>query len=218
MATNLVSLVMQFMTPDMIGRIANGLGLNRNMVQSAVGAGVAGLLAGFRGVAQTTGGAQKLAEAAKRETGTLGNITDLFGAGGQASVIERGSQMLSSLLGTGDRNAIASAVGQFTGLGQSSAGSLLGMLAPVVMGAIAHEQGSRGLDANGIANLLASQKDNIAAALPSGFANLLSGAGLLGALGGATRSAAGMANQTARAAGSAGSAAYGDAVQRAAPH
>ena len=30
MATNLVSLVMQFLTPDMIGRIASALGLDRN--------------------------------------------------------------------------------------------------------------------------------------------------------------------------------------------
>jgi hypothetical protein len=208
---------MQFLTPDMIGRIASGLGLNRNMVQSGIAAAVPGLLAGFSGVAEAPGGAQKLADAAKQETGTLGRVTDLLGAGEQSSVAERGSQMLGSLLGTGDRNALAGAIGQFTGLGQASAGSLLGMLAPVVMGAIAHEQGSRGLDANGMANLLASQKDNIAAALPPGFGNLLSGAGLMGSLGAATRSAGAMADQTARAAGSAGSAAYSTAVSRAAP-
>jgi hypothetical protein len=217
MPTNLVSLVMQFLTPDMIGRIADGLGINRNMAQSAIAAAVPGLLAGFTGVAEAPGGAQKLADAAKPETGTLGRVTDQLGAGEQSSVAERGSQMLSSLMGAGGRNALTSVLGQFTGLGQASAGSLLGMLAPVVMGAIAHEQGSRGLDANGIANLLASQKNNIAAALPPGFGNLLSGAGLLGSLGGATRFAPAMADQTTRAAGSAGSPAYSTAVQRAAP-
>ncbi|MGC2079942.1 MAG: hypothetical protein WA728_28785, partial [Xanthobacteraceae bacterium] len=75
-------------------------------------------------------------------------------------------------------------------LGQSASGSLLGMLAPIVMGTIAQHQGTtRGADANGIANLFASQKDNIAAALPSDLSSLLSGTGLLNSLGDAARTA-----------------------------
>ena len=45
MAVNLVSLIMQFLTPDMIGRIASALGLDRNNTQTAIGAAVPGLLA-----------------------------------------------------------------------------------------------------------------------------------------------------------------------------
>src|SRR5262245_38067149 len=63
------------------------------------------------------------------------------------------------------------------------------MLAPIVMGTIGQQQGTRSFDAGGIANLLASQKDNIAAALPAGFSNLLGGTGLLDSLGGAARTA-----------------------------
>ena len=40
MATNLVSLIMQFLTPDMIGRIASALGLDRTNTQTAIGAAV----------------------------------------------------------------------------------------------------------------------------------------------------------------------------------
>jgi hypothetical protein len=47
MAINLVSLIMQFLTPDMIGRIASALGLDRNNTQTAIGAAVPGLLAGL---------------------------------------------------------------------------------------------------------------------------------------------------------------------------
>ncbi|MGA7207325.1 MAG: hypothetical protein WBX78_00235 [Pseudolabrys sp.] len=46
MATNLVSLIMKFLTPDMIGRIASTLGLDRNDASTAVSAGVPALLAG----------------------------------------------------------------------------------------------------------------------------------------------------------------------------
>jgi hypothetical protein len=201
MATNLVSLIMEFLTPDMIGRIASGLGLDSTKVRSAASAGVPGLLAGLSGVAAEPGGPQKLVEAARGETGTPGQLTDMLGGGGQSSVMARGSQLLGSLLGDRDQSALTEAVGRFAGLGQSSSGSLLGMLAPIVMGTLARQPGS--LNPNGMANLLASQKSNIAAALPSGFSNLLGGTGLLDSLGGAARDAAGAATQSARTAGSA---------------
>jgi hypothetical protein len=201
MAANLVSLIMEFLTPDVIGRIANGLGLDSNKVQSAIGAGVPGLLAGLNGVAATPGGPQKLVDAAKQETATPGNLANMLGDGGQSAMMARGSQLLGSLLGGRDQNALTNAVGRFSGLGQGGGSSLLGMLAPLVMGAIAQQPGS--LNPNGMASLLASQKNNIAAALPSGFSNMLGGSGLLDSLGGAARDAAGAADQAARTTGSA---------------
>jgi len=87
--------------------------------------------------------------------------------------------MLLSLVGGQSQNALTEAIADFTGLNQGVTASLLAMLAPIVMGTIAQRQRTtRGLDANGIANLFASQKDNIAAALPSGFGRLLSGTDL----------------------------------------
>ena len=71
MATNLVSVVMQFLTPDMIGRIASALGLDRSNVQSAISAAVPSLLAGFSSIAAQPGGAQKLVDAATQQTGAL---------------------------------------------------------------------------------------------------------------------------------------------------
>jgi hypothetical protein len=203
MATNLVSLVMQFLTPDMIGRIATALGLNRNNVQPAIGAAVPALLAGFSGIAARPGGAQKLAEAANQETSTLGKFAGMLGAAGQTSLVERGSQMLASLLGGPEQTALAGAVGKFAGLGQGASSSLLGMLGPVVMGTIGRQQqGTGAIDAGSIAGLLANQKDNIAAALPAGFDNLLGGTGLLDAIGGAARTATAAGGEAARAAAS----------------
>jgi hypothetical protein len=201
MATNLVSLIMEFLTPDMIGRIANGLGLDSSKVQSAISAGVPGLLAGLGGVAATPGGPQKLVAAAKQETATPGKLANMLGGDDQSSVMARGSQLLGSLLGSRNENALTEATGRFAGLGQGNSSSLLGMLAPIVMGTLAQQPG--GLNPNGMASLLASQKNNIAAALPAGFSNLLGGTGLLDSLGGAARDTAGAADQAARSTGSA---------------
>jgi len=215
MAINLVSLVMQFLTPDMIGRIASALGLDRNNTQTAIGAAVPGLLAGLSGVAAQPGGAQKLIDAVRQQTGALGSFANMIGASGRSSLIEEGSQILSSLLGGRDQTALAGAVGKYAGLGQNASGSLLGMLAPIVMGTIGQQQGTRSLDAGAITSLLSSQKDNIVAALPAGFANLLGGTGLLDSLGGAARTATAAAGQTARVTTSAARA-IGDTGERAA--
>src|SRR5262245_51918049 len=214
MAVNLVSLIMQFLTPDMIGRIASALGLDRTNTQTAIGAAVPGLLAGLCGVATQPGGAQQLVEAARQQTGALGSFAKMIADSGQSSLIEKGSQLLSSLLGR-DQTALAGAIGKYAGLGQSASGSLLGMLAPIVMGTIGQQQGTRSLDAGGIASLLSSQKDNIVAALPAGFANLLGGTGLLDSLGGAARTATAAAGHAARVATPAARA-VGDTGRRAA--
>src|SRR5262249_21111296 len=124
----------------------------------------------------------------------------------------KGSQILSSLLGSRDQTALAGAVGKYAGVGTKR--EWIGMLAPIVMGTIGQQQGTRSLDAGGIASLLSSQKDNIAAALPAGFANLLGGTGLLDSLGGAARTATAAADQAARVTASAARA-VGDTGQRA---
>jgi hypothetical protein len=203
MSSNLVSLVTQFLTPDMIGRIATALGLDRNKVQTAIGALIPGLLAAFSNVATQPGGAQKLADAANQQAGTLANFANMIGGGGQAAFLEKGSQLLSSLIGGQDKNALLGAITKFAGINQGASSSLLGALTPIVIGTIAKHQGAgHAIDANGVANLLVSQKDNIAAALPPGFGNLLSGSGLMNSLGGAARTAATVGNEAARAAGS----------------
>jgi Bacterial protein of unknown function (DUF937) len=115
----------------------------------------------------------------------------MLGSSGQASIVERGSQMLTSLLGKGDQNALANAVGTYSGLGSSAGGSLLSALAPVVMGTIARQQG---VNAGSIANLFASQKDT------SGFGKMLSGTGLLDTLGDAARRTVGAGGEATRAA------------------
>ena len=202
MAINLVSLVMQFLTPDMIGRIAGALGLDRGATQTALGGAVPGLLAGLSNAVAQPGGAQKLADAVKQQTGTLDSLSSMIGGSGQARLVETGSRILGSLLG-GQQSALADVIGRFAGLRSDASGSLLGMLAPVVLGIIGKHLGGTGIDASSIGSLLAAQKDNIAAALPAGLASQLKNTGLLDALGGVASTATAAAGQTMRAGASA---------------
>jgi hypothetical protein len=178
MATNLVSYMMQFLTPDMIGRIAGALGLNRNDAQSGVSAVVPALLASFSGLADKPGGAQSLVNTIKQQSGVLDNFASMIGGNNLSSFIERGSSLLTSLLGSHDQSALTGAVARFAGLGQNKASSLLGMLTPVVMGLIGRQIGTRGVDIGSLTSLLASQKEQIAQALPNGMGELLDRTGL----------------------------------------
>jgi hypothetical protein len=216
MAVNLVSLVMEFLTPDLIGRIASALGVDRTAAQSAINTAVPSLLAGFSSVATQPGGAQRLTDAAMQQTGGLEGFSRMLGMGKQSPLIESGSLMLSSLLGNEDQNMLSKTIGRFAGIGQGATGSLLGMLAPAVLGTITRQLGAQ-VNPNGIADLLAGQKENIAAALPSGFANQLAGTGFLDAIGGAARTAA-ASGETLRPSTSTARAAVSDTAQRAAPN
>src|SRR5215468_5826835 len=178
MATNLVSYMMQFLTPDMIGRVAGALGLNRSDAQSGVSAVVPALLAAFSGLADKPGGAQSLVNTIKQQSGVLDNFASMIGGSNQSSFIERGSSLLTSLLGSHDQAALIGAVARFAGLGQNKASSLLGMLTPVVMGLIGRQIGARGVDIGSLTSLLASQKEQIAQALPNGMSELLDRTGL----------------------------------------
>jgi len=95
MATNLVSYVMQFMTPDMIARIARALGLSREDAQGGVAAAVPALLAALSGVAAKPGGAQSLLDSLKQHAGALDRFADTISGGKQSSFIEKGSSLLT---------------------------------------------------------------------------------------------------------------------------
>ena len=180
MAANLVSVVMQFLTPDMIAKIASALGLDRIIAQKAIGGAVPALLAGLADVTSTPQGVRQLGSTlAQQQPGSLESLKSLIGGSGQNTLAETGSSMLSGLFGGGALDTIAQSIGKFAGLDEGSSKSLLGVLGPVVLGTLGQQQRSAGLDASGLASLLGSQKDQIAAAIPSGLADQLSAAGLI---------------------------------------
>ena len=192
MAVNLISVVMQFLTPDMIAKIAASLGLDRNVAQKAIGGGVPALLSSLADVASTTNGARQVANAAQQQSGSLDNLKNLIGGAGQDTFA--GSNLLSGLFGAGALDTMAQSIGKFAGIDAASGKSLLGMLGPVVLGVLGQQQRNAGLDAGGLASLLGSQKDQIRAAIPADLADRLSAAGLIDSAAGSLRSGAAAAS------------------------
>lgn len=180
MATNLVSEIVEALGPTIVSRIASALGLGESSTQKAINAAVPGLLAALISLVSKSQGANKLNDlVAKQEPGLLSSLANVIGGSGQKAFIDKGSNALTSLLGGSAASALTNALGRYAGIGDGGSKSLLGLVGPAVLGILGQEQRDRGLDASGLARLLTSQKDSIAAALPSGFAKYLGDAGIL---------------------------------------
>jgi Bacterial protein of unknown function (DUF937) len=188
---NLVSTIMQLLAPAIINKIAGSLGLGQGLAGKAIAAALPAILAALTGAASKSGGGSALSSVlARQDPGLLGNLASMIGGPNQQTMINGGTSALSSLLGGSSTNALAGAVGKFAGIDSSQSSSLMGLLAPVVLGQLAQTQKSSGLDAGGLVNLLNGQKSNIAAAMPPGFSDLLAGTGLLDSIAGSVKPAA----------------------------
>lgn len=175
---NIVSMAMQYLTPMIVDKIASSLGISNPLVTKAIGAILPSILAGMVGTSSKPDGLNKLTDVlGKQDTGILGKLGDMIGGSGQGAMVQTGTDVLGSLLGGQGLGALTGAAAKFAGIGDAPAKSLIGMLAPVALGSLATQVKSDNLDAGGLAKLLMGQKDNIAAAMPKGFAELLGGAG-----------------------------------------
>ncbi len=184
MSTNLVSTITQLLSSNIISRIASSLGLEKAEAQTGVEAGVPALLAALTSLVSKPGGASALSGAiAQQQPGLLSDLSKVIGSSAQEDVMKSGMSAMSSLLGGSALSSLTSALGRYAGLGNNASQGLMGLLGPVVMGALGQAQRAGGLDANGLANLLQSQKGNIASALPTGMSKYLSGSGILDGLG-----------------------------------
>jgi hypothetical protein len=173
MTDNIVSAISRFLTPELIGKMASVSGLDRSTTQSAVGACVPALLNGLTDLVAKPGGARQLADAiAEQPSSILSNLAQTLGSSTMSA--EKGGGILSSLLGGGVLNTLVSTLSRFVGIGEGSTRTLMGLLAPVVLGVLGREQRAAGLETGGLARMLMGQRDQITSAMPVGLSDLLS--------------------------------------------
>lgn len=177
---NIVSMAASYLTPMIVDKIASSLGISSPLVMKAIGALLPSILGGLLGASKKPDGLGALTKAlGAQDPGLLGNLGNLLGGSGQAGLVTAGTSILGSLLGGSGTNALTGAAAKFAGIGDAPAKSLMGLLGPVVLGTLAKQQKDSNLDGAGLAKMLMGQKDNISAALPAGFSDLLKGSGLL---------------------------------------
>jgi hypothetical protein len=199
MAINLVSLVSQFLTPQLVGGLARALGINEAVAQKLVAAAVPTILASLGTAAAAPGGAQKVSDAVSMSDPDI--LTKLSGAisGGNTQFLNEGGTLLSGLLGGGGLSSLTGALSQFSGAPQPATQALLGTVTHAAVGTIGQQDPSNWSDPSAILSMLNSQKSAISAALPPELSKMLGASGLLAGLGGLGAAAAGV-TQTATSA------------------
>jgi hypothetical protein len=149
----LISMLASQLGGPVIQQISQQIGADSGTTQSAVGMALPMLLSAMGNHAATSDGADAIHQATQSNDGSI--LDNVMGFVGNAGAASMGSALLSQVVGGGSHNAMADTIGQQTGLDSGAATQLLGMLTPLVMGAVgksSQEQG--GLDSNGIAQLL----------------------------------------------------------------
>lgn len=157
--------ISQMITQQLSGaasqQIAARLGVSESTANTAVQIAVPLILAAIARNAAQPQGAQELHQAVTNDHdgSILDNLVGYLGNPQQAN----GAGILGHVLGD-QRGSVESNLAQATGLDQSSAGSLMEMVAPMVMGAVGRTQQQNGLDPSGLANYLGEQQQQQAAA------------------------------------------------------
>jgi hypothetical protein len=195
MAINLVSLVSQFLTPQMVSTLARALGVNEAVAQKVVAAAVPAILASLGTAAAAPGGAQKISDAISNSDPDILTKLSQAAAGGNTRFLNEGATLLNGLLGGGGLASLAGAISQYSGAPHPATQTLLGTATQAAVGTIGQQDPSNWSDPSAILSLLNSQKGAISAALPPELSRALGASGLLAGLGGA----AAAATQTAAA-------------------
>lgn len=173
MAFNIVDLIKDQLGDQILGQVGNVLGADSTATGKAVGGALPAILKSLLPSAGSSSGAESIFNTVnEQDDGLLDNLGSLLG-GDTSSMIGTGTKALGSLLGDNALGKLAGAVASFSGLGKSSGGSLLGLLAPIIFGVIKRKVVGEGLDVGGLASMLSGQKDNIEKAMPAGLTDLI---------------------------------------------
>ena len=153
---NIISeMITQRISGPIASQLSQRLGVSESTAQTAVQLAVPVILAALARNASKPQGAQELHQAvvSDHDGSILDHLSSYLGNPQAAN----GSGILGHVLG-GQRPVVENNLAQATGLDSNSAGSLLEMLAPMVMGAVGREQQQNGLDPNGLSEFLVQQQ------------------------------------------------------------
>ena len=159
MEANLMNLLQGSLSEGMIDQLSQQIGgADKNQTAAAASGIVNTLMGALAKNAESTEGAQSLNNALERDhDGSI--LNDVVGmlsgqqAQAQNSSMLNGSGILNHVLGNKQGGAVQM-ISKLSGLDSDKTGSLMTMLAPVVMGALGKTKREQGLDMAGIASLL----------------------------------------------------------------
>ena len=167
---NIISIVSDVLTPAVVAKLAVAHGIAPARAQSAIKAAIPALLMGIAKKSAQPTSLAVLAGLLGRQEINLHDLSgDLIGSTRFAALVNSGCAALETLFGVKTSHATSTSLGAFVDVPTVVASDILALVAQIALSAIAEEQRAMAVESSGVADLLASQKDNIAAAMPLGF-------------------------------------------------
>ncbi len=154
-ADNLLNMTQDFMTPDFIQKFSSALGQPTEKIQTGLKAIVPTFLMGLVNKGTTNEGAESLVNMAQKQ-----NL--------------QGPEVVSGIFGN-NLSSVTSTLETATGMNSSSITKLMGMIAPVVMGALISKIKSENMSAPSLMNFLSQQKSGLSKFIPSGITGFFGG-------------------------------------------
>ena len=177
MAQNIIGLLKDQLNDNLLTKISGRLGENKSGVAAAVGSALPSLLLGLMQKGSEPNGAaslMKVLQEGKHDGGILDNLGSVLGGGSTTTdLVASGKSLFGSLFGD-KAGGITDIIASASGISKNASSSLLGILAPIVMGFLGKTlKAQGGLNPAGLTNLLLGQKEFIKSALPSGLTQLM---------------------------------------------
>ncbi len=156
---NFLDLLQGQLSDGLINQLSSQIGANPQQTATAAQGIMTTLLSGLAKNASTPEGAASLANALDNDHdgSVINNLMGLFSGGAQAQPSQaralNGAGILSHILGDRQSGAI-DMISKMSGLDSSKTGSLMTMLAPMIMGMLGRQKQQQGLNVSSLANLL----------------------------------------------------------------
>ncbi len=183
MSSSLLNSLMSLAGPQIMGALASRLREPEGKVSSGLQSAAGAILASVAGKSTDTGFISQIFSLVTGPAagGILGNLSGLASGGAGGAVGELGQKFLGMVLGE-QQSAVASAIASASGLKTTSAQSLIGMAAPMVLGMLGQKVSSGGLNASSFASMLGGEASALKGLLPAGMASWLPGLGSVGSM------------------------------------
>ena len=169
--------------PEIIKKASTTLGENTSNVSTAVSQIIPGIMGKIISSGSDKGVVSALQSASTQSDSILSDISNIFSGKQSGQSKNAGSSLVSSLFGSG-LSDFTKQISQQSGISQSSAGKLISMVAPVIVGVLTKKGTSGGgFDIAKLLVSLGSEKNKILSNLPGEITSLLDGAAGGGILG-----------------------------------
>jgi outer membrane protein OmpA-like peptidoglycan-associated protein len=174
---NTMDSLRNLVTPDLLSRVSSLLGESEGGTARALGTAFPTILAAMMSKGGDSGAMRQIVDLLGDRTiePTLArNPASLLAGGGLAKspIADLSSRFLATLFGS-QTSGVASALADHAGIKSSSASTLLGLAAPLVMAVLGDRMRREGLGASGLLSLLSSERGGIAKELPASLGSLV---------------------------------------------